>query len=120
GRSWSRYSFVGVRCAATLTEAEGQARWFGSPPVGVPVDGDPLQALRATVEALHTPRDLGSSWPEGSSGAVLGEAGLPKLPPFTGGMVGYLGYDIVRRLEKLPQHTQDDLRLPELTMLLAS
>ena len=84
GRSWSRYSFVGVRSAATLTEAGGQARWFGTPPVGVPVDGDPLHALRATVEALHTPRDLD---------------GLLKLPPFTGGMVCYLGYDIVRRLE---------------------
>ena len=42
GRSWSRYSFVGVRSAATLTERDGQAHWLGTPPVGVPVDGDPL------------------------------------------------------------------------------
>ena len=36
-------------------------------------------------------------------------------------MVGYLGYDIVRRLEKIgPTATRDDLRLPELTMLLAT
>jgi anthranilate synthase component I len=105
GRSWSRYSFVGVRSTATLTESEGRARWVGTPPVGVPTEGDPLQTLRATVEALHTPRDLD---------------GLLKLPPFTGGMVGYLGYDVVRRLEKLPRHAEDDLRLPELTMLLTS
>ncbi|GDY52809.1 hypothetical protein SVIO_034320 [Streptomyces violaceusniger] len=59
GRSWSRYSFVGVRSAATLTERDGRTHWLGTPPVGVPTDGDPLQALRATVEALHTPRDLG-------------------------------------------------------------
>ena len=58
GRSWSRYSFVGVRSAATLTERDGQAHWLGTPPVGVPADGDPLAALRATVETLHTPRDL--------------------------------------------------------------
>src|SRR5690606_4475451 len=44
----------------------------------------------------------------------------PDLPPFTGGMVGYLGYDVVRRLERIGEHTQDDLGLPELTMLLAS
>ncbi|MEV0690654.1 anthranilate synthase component I [Streptomyces sp. NPDC050388] len=105
GRSWSRYSFVGVRSAATLTERAGQAHWEGTPPVGVPAEGDPLAALRATLETLHTPRDLAHD---------LG------LPPFTGGMVGYLGYDIVRRLEKIGPGERDDLRLPELTMLLTS
>ncbi|MFI0819281.1 anthranilate synthase component I [Streptomyces sp. NPDC021098] len=105
GRSWSRYSFVGVRSAATLTERDGRTHWLGTPPVGVPTEGDPLAALRATVETLHTPRDLG---------------GLVHLPPFTGGMVGYLGYDVVRRLEKIGEHGRDDLRLPELTMLLTS
>ncbi|MET8010616.1 anthranilate synthase component I [Streptomyces sp. NPDC005271] len=105
GRSWSRYSFIGVRSAATLTERDGRTHWLGTPPVGVPTEGDPLQALRATVEALHTPRDLG---------------GLVQMPPFTGGMVGYLGYDIVRRLEKIGEHGRDDLKLPELTMLLTS
>ncbi|MFJ8000742.1 anthranilate synthase component I [Streptomyces sp. NPDC096310] len=103
GRSWSRYSFIGVRSAATLTERDGRTHWLGTPPVGVPVDGDPLAALRATVETLHTPRDLASG-----------------MPPFTGGMVGYLGYDIVRRLEKVGDHARDDLRIPELTMLLTS
>ncbi|MCC3654661.1 anthranilate synthase component I [Streptomyces sp. S07_1.15] len=105
GRSWSRYSFVGVRSDATLTVRDGEAHWLGTPPVGVPTGGDPLEALRATVDTLHTPRDLGD---------LLG------LPPFTGGMVGYLGYDIVRRLEKIGDSTRDDLGLPELTMLLTS
>ncbi|WP_329133310.1 anthranilate synthase component I [Streptomyces sp. NBC_00670] len=103
--TWSRYSFVGVRSQAALTEREGRTHWLGTPPVGVPADGDPLAALRATVEALHTPRDLAHD---------LG------LPPFTGGMVGYLGYDIVRRLEKVGPGERDDLGLPELTMLLTS
>lgn len=103
GRSWSRYSFIGVRSDATLTVRDGEAHWLGTPPVGVPTDGDPLHALRATVETLHTPRDLASG-----------------MPPFTGGMVGYLGYDIVRRLEKIGDSTRDDLELPELTMLLTS
>ncbi|MEU7199010.1 anthranilate synthase component I [Streptomyces sp. NPDC045470] len=105
GRTWSRYSFIGVRSAATLTVRGGQAHWLGTPPVGMPAGGDPLAALRTTVEALHTPRDL-----------IEGQG----LPPFTGGMVGYLGYDIVRRLEKIGDSTADDLGLPELTMLLTS
>ncbi|WTW94379.1 anthranilate synthase component I [Streptomycetaceae bacterium NBC_01309] len=105
GRTWSRYSFVGVRSAATLTESGGTARWLGEPPVGIPREGDPLHVLRATVEALHTPHDI---------------PGLPDLPPLHGGMVGYLGYDIVRRLERLPSLTRDDLRVPELMMMLAT
>ncbi|MFD8124594.1 anthranilate synthase component I [Streptomyces albidoflavus] len=103
GRSWSRYSFVGVRSAATLTARDGEAHWLGAPPAGVPTAGDPLAALRATIETLHTPGDLAAG-----------------LPPFTGGMVGYLGYDIVRRLEKVGDGGRDDLRVPELTMLLTS
>lgn len=55
GRTWSRYSFIGVRSAATLTTRDGQAHWLGTPPVGMPTGGDPLEALRTTVEALHTP-----------------------------------------------------------------
>ncbi len=101
GRSWSRWSFVGARCAATLTEVGGQAHWSGTPPVGMPTGGDPLIALRATVEALRSEP-------------------LPGLPPLTGGMVGYLSYDVVRRLERLPSLATDDLLLPELVMLLAT
>jgi anthranilate synthase component 1 len=101
GGVWSRYSFVGVRSSAMLTEVEGQARWVGAPPVGVPVDGDPLDVLRETLAVLHTPR-------------------LPDLPPLTGGMVGAIGYDAVRRWERLPDSNPDDLRLPELAMLLAT
>ncbi|MFI6283675.1 anthranilate synthase component I [Streptomyces sp. NPDC051018] len=114
GRSWSRYSFVGVRSAGTLTERDGRAHWLGTPPVGVPTDGDPLAALRATVETLHTPPVPGGTAGSPSSGPGSG------MPPFTGGMVGYLGYDIVRRLEKIGPGENDDLGLPELTMLLTS
>jgi len=101
GRVWSRYSFVGVRSAATLTERDGEACWTGTPPVGVPTSGDPLDALRQTMALLHTPR-------------------LPGLPPLTGGMVGFIGYDAVRRLERLPELAKDDLQLPELAMLFAT
>ncbi len=99
--TWSRYSFVGARSAAVLTERDGQARWTGTPPAGLPSGGDPLEALRDSVALLRTPR-------------------LPDLPPLTGGLVGYLGYDAVRRLERLPELSRDDLRLPELAFVLAT
>jgi anthranilate synthase component I len=104
GVAWSRYSFVGVRSAATLIERDGRAAWLGEPPAGVPVDGDPVVALRETVAALAAPGDRPDA----------------DLPPLTGGMVGYLAYDLVRRFEKLPSTAVDDLPLPELGMMLAT
>jgi len=101
GRSWSRYSFIGVRTAATLTERDGQAHWIGTPPPGVPTQGTPLDVLAGTVAALRGPRDA-------------------SLPPLAGGMVGFVTYDAVRRLETLPDDTIDDLHLPELVMLLVT
>nr|WP_083886077.1 anthranilate synthase component I [Actinoalloteichus spitiensis] len=101
GKSWSRWSFVGVRSPAALTVVDGQATWTGSPPVGLPSGGDPMAVLRESVELLRTDP-------------------LPGLPPLTGGMVGYVGYDAVRRLERLPDLTENDLQVPELMMLLAT
>ena len=98
---FSRYSIVGVNSAAVLYEDQGQARWAGRPLAGLPEGGDPLEALAVTLERLHTPLD-------------------PDLPPLSSGMVGYLGYDVVRRLENLPDANPDDLGIPELVMMLAS
>ncbi len=101
GRSWSRYSFIGVRSRATLTERDGEAVWLDDPPPGVPLGGNPLEVLRACAKALRAPR-------------------LRGMPPLMGGLVGYLGYDLVRRIERLPSKAVDDLHLPELGLLLAT
>lgn len=38
----------------------------------------------------------------------------PGAPPFFGGAVGYLSYDLVRQFESLPNHANDDLHFPDL------
>src|SRR3954447_904146 len=38
GRVWSRYSFIGVRSAAALSEKDGRAVWSSPPPLGLPED----------------------------------------------------------------------------------
>jgi anthranilate synthase component 1 len=38
---------------------------------------------------------------------------VPGLPRFQGGAVGYLAYDMVRHMERLPRRTRDDLGLPD-------
>jgi anthranilate synthase component 1 len=42
---------------------------------------------------------------------------VPGLPRFTGGAVGYLGYDVVRTLESLPQAPPDDRELPDAVLM---
>lgn len=101
GGVWSRYSIVGVSSAATLTEVDGRATWLGTPPVGVPEGGSPVDALRDTI-------------------ALLATDPLSGLPPLTGGMVGAVTYDAVRHWEKLPDTGVDTLGLPEISMLLAT
>ncbi len=44
---------------------------------------------------------------------------LPGLPRFTGGAVGYIGYDVVRSLEHLPDAPRDDRDLPDAILMVA-
>ena len=101
GGIWSRYSFIGVRSEATLTEENGLAVWKGVPPAGAPTGMPPLEALRIAAAHLRSPKIAG-------------------LPPLTGGLVGYMGYDCVRSLEKLPDLTIKDVPVPDLTFMLTS
>ena len=101
GGVWSRYSFIGARSQTTLTERNGAAFWLGKPPAGVPVDMGPLEALRKSVAHLKSPKIAG-------------------LPTLTGGLVGYMGYDCVRTLERLPELATNDLAIPEIAFMLTS
>ncbi len=103
GKQWSRYSFVGVRSAGVLTERDGAALWLGEELPGLTDDlpEDPLAAVRTLARRLRSPR-------------------RPDLPRLTGGLVGYLGYDVVRRLERLPVTSTDDLGMPELALMLVT
>ena len=99
GKQWSRWSFVGVRSAGVLTEQDGKARWVGE---GLPTTSeDPLEAVREAVELLRSSKPADA-------------------PPLTGGLVGYLGYDVVRRIERLPSTAPDELGMPELAMMLVT
>ncbi|MCX8035681.1 MAG: anthranilate synthase component I [Candidatus Sumerlaeia bacterium] len=43
----------------------------------------------------------------------------PELPPFTGGVVGYVSYDMVRDFERLPSLKPDDIGAPDAHFILA-
>ncbi|MCF8570718.1 anthranilate synthase component I [Gordonia sp. HY002] len=100
GQSWSRWSFIGSGSSG-LTVVDDQAHWWGTVPAGAPSGGDPLAALAESLRLLQTE-------------AIVG------MPPLTGGFVGFMAYDFVRRLERLPSITDDDLGLPDMFWLLTS
>ena len=101
GGVWSRYSFVGAGSAATLTELDGETVWQGTPPAGVPIEGDPLDVLDATLRFLASD----------ARNAVA-----PDLPNLVSGLAGYLGWETIRHWEKLPEPPPKDVNLPLLAM----
>ena len=97
GERWSRFSFVGREPTATLLLRGGRVSVEGSVPASVPRDRGILAAVEALVAAYRSPS-------------------LPELPPLHGGVLGYLGYDVVREIERLPDGPPDDLGLPDAVM----
>ncbi|CAN5152673.1 anthranilate synthase component I [soil metagenome] len=66
----------------------------GDVPASVPRDKGILAAVDALLATYRSPS-------------------LPELPPLHGGLIGYLGYDVVREIEHLPAVAPDDLGNPD-------
>jgi anthranilate synthase component 1 len=102
GERWARYTFLGTE-PRTVWRYRGTRveRWTAAE--GWQEEGqvrDPIGHLAGRLRALRpVPR--------------------PGLPPFTGGLVGYLGYDLVRTIERLPHPPADTLGVPDAVLMLA-
>jgi anthranilate synthase component 1 len=101
GERWGRWSFVGRRPVATLvargldvTVEGADAGVVAAVCDGLPLDEGMLSAVEALLSRARTPEGL-------------------DLPPLHGGLLGYLGYDVVREVEHLPDVPQDQLGLPD-------
>jgi anthranilate synthase component 1 len=97
GERWSRFSFVGRDPVATLILRDSVVSVDGSLPVEVPRDQGILAALERLLAVYRAPV-------------------LPELPPLHGGLMGYLGYDVVREIERLPAVPDDDQHVPDAVM----
>jgi len=94
GERWGRFSFIGRDPELTLVVRGREVEVTGALPAGIPTDAGALGALEALLAHHRAPK-------------------LADLPPFHGGVVGYLGYDVVREVEHLPDAPTNDLGWPD-------
>ena len=97
GERWSRYSFVGRDPLATLTLRNGSISIDGALPRSVNTADGILAAMESLLDVYKAPL-------------------FPELPPLQGGLMGFLGYDVVREVEQLPNVPRDDRNLPDAVM----
>ena len=95
GEKWARYSFLGSDPLLVFTakgkrvsvlHADGHSELLPS--------GDPFETLRGLLSRFKP-------------------VPVPGLPRFQGGAVGFLSYDMIRYVERLPVLTKDDQKLPD-------
>ncbi|WP_347836381.1 anthranilate synthase component I [uncultured Planktomarina sp.] len=102
GEVRGRYSIVGLkpdlvwRCRGTTSELNREARYDANS--FVPQKGNPLDELRALIEEcrIDMPADL---------------------PAAAAGLFGYLGYDMIRLVEHLPNINPDPIGVPDAVMI---
>ena len=97
GERWGRYSFVGRRPLATLTARGRRVEAAGRLGLAASDDGI-LAAVEALVARFQSPV-------------------LAGMPPLHGGLVGFLGYDVVREVERLPDPPPDDTGQPDAALV---
>jgi anthranilate synthase component 1 len=102
GERWARYTFLGTEPREVWRyRASRVERWTAGE--GWQDAGDAADPIDHVARRLRT----------------LTPVAVPGLPPFTGGLVGYLGYDLVRSIERLPHPPPDPLGLPDAVLMLA-
>ncbi len=82
---------------------------------------EPTTTLTTFGPMTRTGSAQGSEWSSGDPFALL-KRELARQPraatalPFTGGAIGYFGYDLARRIEQLPERAIADIRLPDMAV----
>ena len=95
GKRWGRYSFIGCKPYIRAVARNGDMEIWHE---------DNLEILKDVRNPLQILRDLG---------ATFKPVTVKDLPPFQGGLVGYLNYDLIRKWERLPKISQIDREHPE-------
>ncbi len=100
GENRGRYSFIGLEPDLWWRVKDGRAETSRTPDFGeiLETSDDPIASMRAFI-ALCEVESLGG------------------LPPMAAGAFGYVGYDMVRYMEKLPKAAADPAGAPEAMLM---
>lgn len=97
GVKWARYSFIGTDPFMMIHAKNGTVHIDG-PDGKVSSTERPVDVLKGYLRGFTSPS-------------------LPDLPRFTGGAVGFFGYDLLQYYEKLPRHRHDDLQMNDIQFM---
>lgn len=97
GEKLARYTFIGYNPTACFYAKDGKGFYTTREEVKR-VEGNSLEGLKELMASYKAPKDS-------------------NLPPFTGGAVGYFGYDMVRYVEKIPMTNKDELGVADIKLM---
>lgn len=89
-----RYTFLGTKPKSVIRGTIEEAEIWNNGLDSIKLQLSPLEAVKHWMNSYRTPR-------------------VDNVPKFIGGCVGFLGYDVVRSLEKLPVNAKRDLDIPD-------
>ena len=98
GNQYSRYSYVGINPQKILMHKDGHT--------SITENG---QSINVNTPFLDLLREIQSKY---------NMVKLPEIPSFTGGLVGYLGYETIAWIEDIPTHNESQLNVPDSVFML--
>jgi len=98
GNQYSRYSYVGINPQKILMHNNGKTTITENGKT-IDIDTPFLTLLRETQSQYNMTK-------------------LPGIPSFTGGLVGYLGYETIAWVEDIPIHDESNLDVPNSVFML--
>ena len=98
GNQYSRYSYVGINPHKILMHKDGHT--------SITENG---QSINVNTPFLDLLREIQSKY---------NMVKLPEIPSFTGGLVGYLGYETIAWIEDIPTHNESQLNVPDSVFML--
>lgn len=100
GEKWARYSFLGIDPAMTIIFQGRRGRLLSGAQQSDVEAEDPLLIIKEVLSRFRPVE-------------------VPGLPRFSGGLVGYMGYDVVKCFERVPDLGKPALDMPDVFLMLA-
>lgn len=99
GEKWARYSFIGIDPSLIITCDDRKVAVKDQRSEIIKEGIDPLEVIKENLK-------------------VFKPLTFPDLPRFSGGLVGYIGYDVVKFFERVPDNPKPKLSMPDIFLML--